>query len=105
FVSDKHSQFETHLLRLRSVPQIPILLGPTLPRPDRSDAEYERWCRAMLVIFKPWREPSDLRRPDETWKDAFSRTTFSEDLKQIMRNMNVENECQDARNEHSKQRK
>jgi hypothetical protein len=72
FVSAQHSQFDTHLLRLRSIPQVPVLLGPTLPRPDRSQAEYERWCRAMLVIFSPWREPSDLKHPDETWKDAFS---------------------------------
>jgi hypothetical protein len=72
FVSAQHSQFDTHLLQLRSIPQVPVLLGPTLPRPDRSQAEYERWCRAMLVIFSPWREPSDLKHPDETWKDAFS---------------------------------
>ncbi|KAJ7612825.1 hypothetical protein DFH06DRAFT_929721, partial [Mycena polygramma] len=93
-----HPQADTHLLRSRSA-VVPVLLGPTLPRPDRSSAEYERWCRAMLIIFKPWRVPSDLKDSAQSWADAFADALphFSREAKRIMRNMNIENECQDAR--------
>ncbi|KAJ7919542.1 hypothetical protein B0H13DRAFT_1606095, partial [Mycena leptocephala] len=68
---------------------------------DHSPSEYERWFRAMLILFKPWRVPSDLKRPAQSWKDTFKRFDFSADAKCIMRNMNVENECQDVRDDHS----
>ncbi|KAJ7917309.1 hypothetical protein B0H13DRAFT_1608479, partial [Mycena leptocephala] len=92
------------MLRARSA-VVPVLLGPTIPRADRSPSEYKRWCHAMLILFKPWRVPSDLKGPAQSWKDAFERFDFSADAKRIMRNMNVENECQDARDDHSRQRK
>ncbi|KAJ7131641.1 hypothetical protein C8R43DRAFT_821548, partial [Mycena crocata] len=89
----------------RSFPVIPVLLGPNLPRPDRSDGEYERWCRSMLILFKPWRTMEDLKGDHMTWEAAFNSTTFTATSLRIMRNMNVENECKDARDEHDKLRR
>ena len=99
-----HPQIDSHMLRARS-PVVPVLLGPTLPWPDRGRSEYEKWCRAMMIIFRPWRIPADLKDPDMLWSDAFNQTVFPPAVVQIMRNMNVENECQDARDEHSRQRR
>ncbi|KAJ7130145.1 hypothetical protein C8R44DRAFT_530274, partial [Mycena epipterygia] len=84
---------------------VPVLLGPTLPRPDRSDAEYDKWCRCMLLLFKPWRSMAELKGDHASWASAFDATEFSPASQLIMRNLNVENECKDARDEHDKLRR
>ncbi|KAJ7119795.1 hypothetical protein C8R44DRAFT_541140, partial [Mycena epipterygia] len=100
-----HAHIDTHKARFRTAAVIPVLLGPTLPRPDRSDAEYERWCRTMVMLFKPWRSMADLKGEHATWQKAFDATEFSSGAKYIMHNLNVENECKDARDEHDKLRR
>lgn len=105
FTSPCHPQQDTHRLRLRASPLVPVMLGPTLPRPDRSEEEYERWCRSMLILFKPWRVLADLKDEGQSWKDAFDQALFSPFHRQIMSNMNVQNECKDARNTYSELRK
>ncbi|KAK7038405.1 hypothetical protein R3P38DRAFT_2427214, partial [Favolaschia claudopus] len=100
-----HPSAKTHIARLRSVPVVPVLLGAPLPRPDRGGAELEKWCRSMLILFKPWREAADLLGDHPTWKEAFDAHTFSPSVAAVMKNLNVENECQDARDEHDKLRR
>ncbi|KAK7022630.1 hypothetical protein R3P38DRAFT_2416132, partial [Favolaschia claudopus] len=100
-----HPSAKTHLARLRSTPVVPVLLGSPLPRPDRGEAELEKWCRSMLVLFKPWRHASDLLGEHRTWKEAFHACDFSPAVTAVMKNLNVENECQDARDEHDKLRR
>ncbi|KAF8177145.1 hypothetical protein K438DRAFT_1606639, partial [Mycena galopus ATCC 62051] len=90
---------------MRRVPFVNVLLGPTIPRPDRGPEEREKWCRAMLILFKPWRTVKDLRGPHEKWSDAFQRATFSDYAVQIIRNMRVEDECKDARDVYDDLRK
>ena len=70
-----HPQFDSHLLRLKSKGSIPVILGPTIPQKDQQD---EKWCRLMLLLFKPWRKLSDLIHPEETWEEAFAMTDFDE---------------------------
>lgn len=100
----QHPHFSTHLVRLRS-PVIVVLLGPTLPRPDRGLVEYDKWCRAILILFKPWRCLLDLKASGESWSSAFSRTVFPSNALEVIRNLNLENECKDARDEYNKQRR
>ncbi|KAF8143074.1 hypothetical protein K438DRAFT_1634312, partial [Mycena galopus ATCC 62051] len=90
---------------MRRVPCINVLLGPSIPRSDRGPEERERWCRAMLILFKPWRSIKDLRLQHEKWSAAYERTTFSVYALQIMRNMCVEDECKDARDAYNDLRK
>ncbi|KAG2145269.1 hypothetical protein DEU56DRAFT_732367, partial [Suillus clintonianus] len=97
----QHAQFSTHMLRLRSKKVVPLLLGDALPRPDQSEEENELHCRAMMLLFKPWREFSDLKSDVESWVDAFEKETFPSRLLAIIKNMNVENECKDARDAHA----
>ncbi|KIJ58691.1 hypothetical protein HYDPIDRAFT_33934 [Hydnomerulius pinastri MD-312] len=92
----EHPQHGTHIVRLRSVPYVVVPIGSAIPRPDRGPEEREEWCRAMLILFKPWRQPSDLKDPHTSWSTAFDATAFSGDCQRIMANMNVENECKDA---------
>ncbi|KAJ7720618.1 hypothetical protein B0H16DRAFT_1226048, partial [Mycena metata] len=85
---------------MRSIPVVNVLLGDKLPRPDRSPTEKQKWYRAMLILFKPWRSLRDLRAPTETWQEVFDTTHFSPGSLEIMKNMNVENECKDARDKY-----
>ena len=96
FLSE-HEQKNSHLCHIKEINFVPGILSPALPRPDRGDEEHEKWCRSMLLIFKPWRTPEDLRGAHATWRLAFDNHKFSELAKTVMCNMNVEHECQDAK--------
>ncbi|KAJ7656082.1 hypothetical protein DFH06DRAFT_899625, partial [Mycena polygramma] len=89
----------------RTVPFVNILLGDRMPRPDRTAGEKDRWCRAMLILFKPWRCLKDLKAGQETWTAAFNRTVFSDSARKVMDNMNIENECKDAKDRYEVLRK
>lgn len=101
----RHPNFKTHTTRLRESPFVPVLLGDALPRNDRGPNEREQWCRAMIILFTPWRNASDLLSKDDTWLQRFEKTAFSESAQSIISNINVENECKDARDAYSKKRR
>ncbi|KAF8217220.1 hypothetical protein K438DRAFT_1441950, partial [Mycena galopus ATCC 62051] len=82
-----------------------VLLGETIARPDRGELERERWARAMLILFKPWRTLRDLKASSETWAEAFDKVIFPPQILQIMKNMLVEHECKDARDAYDALRK
>ncbi|KAI0702114.1 hypothetical protein C8Q76DRAFT_570885, partial [Earliella scabrosa] len=107
FSSTSHTQYETHCLRKRGVWIVPVVLGDRIPRLDRDTPEKEAWARMMLILFVPWRSPSDLRNGDETWLQAFDRQSsyISERHMQIIRNMNVLSECRDVRDAHREMRR
>ncbi|KAJ7602622.1 hypothetical protein DFH06DRAFT_1023614, partial [Mycena polygramma] len=86
--------------RFRSNAVVNVVLGERIPRPDRGEAEKDRWCRAMMILFKPWRSLLDLKGTGESWAAAFDRTDFGPGAVRIMANMNVENECKDARDKY-----
>ncbi|TFK87210.1 hypothetical protein K466DRAFT_491266, partial [Polyporus arcularius HHB13444] len=98
---ERHPQYQTHVLRKRTVWVVPVVLGDRIPRQDRGEEEREEWARTMMILFVPWRSPADMKRPNETWRAAFDR---QQDMirpahHEIMRNMNVLSECRDARDE------
>ncbi|KAI0067116.1 hypothetical protein BV25DRAFT_1771986, partial [Artomyces pyxidatus] len=76
---------------------VPVLLGPMLPRDDRSAEEKDAFCRAMLILFKPWRKLSDLKLPGESWSSAYDRFEFGSAARKVIENVNVEHQCRDAR--------
>ncbi|KAJ7142800.1 hypothetical protein C8R44DRAFT_538963, partial [Mycena epipterygia] len=100
-----HPQASTHITRFRRVPLVNVLLGDKLPRPDRSSGERDRWARAMMILFKPWRSINDLKSTDQTWTQAFESYEFTDYALALMENMNVENQCKDARDAHEVLRK
>jgi hypothetical protein len=57
-----HDQAGSHILRVRALSEalIPVPIGPGIPRRDKPDMR-ARYCRLMLIFFKPWRQASDLR--------------------------------------------
>jgi hypothetical protein len=104
FCSD-HPQYGSHVSCLRNVRYVPVLLGPSIPRPEKSKKEREKWCHAMLILFKPWRQITDLKAPGVSWRSAFESSVFTDWALEIMKNMNVENECNNARDTHNANRR
>ncbi|OJT07088.1 ATP-dependent DNA helicase PIF1 [Trametes pubescens] len=107
FSSSEHTQYETHMLRKKKDSLVPVILGAKVPRSDRSEEEQEAWARMMLILFVPWRRPSDLRAPGETWLAALERkrNQIAAEHEIVMSNMNVLSECRDVRDAFSAMRK
>ncbi|KAJ7777685.1 hypothetical protein DFH07DRAFT_731297, partial [Mycena maculata] len=79
---------------------VPVPIGPAIPRRDKVDA-YARYCRLMLIFFKPWRHANDLRTEGQSWEDAFNSFTLdcSVSVKNKLDNMQILYECRDSRDD------
>jgi len=95
--TDKHDQKATHLPVHLSSPAVPVVLGPTVPHPAKSDEAKESWSRVILILFKPRRTALNLKSTSESWTSAFGHTSFIDKLQQIMENFIVLHECKDAK--------
>ena len=107
FSSDEHTQYSTHCLRRRIQEIVPVVIGKRTPRADRELEEKALWARMMLILFVPWRSPSDLRDENETWLDAFERQKVQISARNlcVIDNMNVLSECHDVRDAHREARR
>jgi len=108
-LSPEHIQSDGKAQRLRSDPSsyyIPVPIGPALPRRDRPEL-LQKYCRLMLILFKPWCTVEDLRLPDQTWADAFSEfmETAQSGVKTVLENMQVLHECHDAKDLEDRRRR
>lgn len=57
----------------------------------------------MLALFSPkgWRDPKNLKTEDESWDEAFLRTTFEPRTRVMMKNMNMLYEYYEASHDFS----
>ncbi|CAF2751820.1 unnamed protein product [Rotaria sp. Silwood2] len=62
-------------------PRVPVLVGPMIPRRERDDTK-ERYYRAILTLFVPWRSVTDLY------------------MQRIIENIQLLHECKKGRDEH-----
>jgi hypothetical protein len=97
----EHPQATTYLLMEHSEPQVPVLFGPQIPRKDRDNTR-ERYCRALLTLFLPWRTVRDLCNVDQTWEDAFRsrQSLIAAHSWKIIDNIQLLHECKKDRDEH-----
>ena len=97
----QHPQAKSRLLIKYSEPHVPILYGPQIPRQDRDDTR-ERYCRALLTLFVPWRTVTDLCDLSQTWEDAFEsrKEHISIHSWKIIENIQLLHECKKDRDEH-----
>jgi hypothetical protein len=97
----QHPQAKTYVLMKYSESHVPILYGPQIPRQDRADTR-ERYCRALLTLFVPWRTITDLCDLNQTWEDAFQSRLdhISIHSSKIIENIQLLHECKKDRDEH-----
>ncbi|KAI9059964.1 hypothetical protein FKP32DRAFT_1541803, partial [Trametes sanguinea] len=74
--------------------------GPPVPRRDR-DTDSERYARLMLVLFKPWRLPTDLCGDGGNWSTCYEQYLphMSEENIEVMNNLQLLHECKDSRDD------
>ena len=99
-----HPQSSSHIIIKRTIPVVPVLLGPQIPRRDREET-HERYCRALLTLFVAWRSISDICAPNETWSQAFEvrKSLISSSSLKIIENIQLLHECKQDRDEHLRQ--
>ena len=78
-----------------------MFIGPQIPRSARSDTR-DRYCRAILTLFRPWLTFNDLCNVTETWDDALQHreNDFSTSSNRIIENIELMHECKNDRDEH-----
>jgi len=81
--------------------RVSILYGPQITRRDREDTR-ERYSRALLTLFIPWRTVTDLCDVNQTWEDALKsrQHLISTHSWKIIENIQLLHECKKDRDEH-----
>lgn len=105
----QHSDHKSHGINVLNHNDcfVPVLIGRGFPR--RSDpASFERYCRLMLIMFKPWRIPSQIRENNSSWQSAFACFRDRDDMNlhhlKIMDNINMLHECKESRDKDYQRR-
>ncbi|PPQ76166.1 hypothetical protein CVT26_009225 [Gymnopilus dilepis] len=106
FFSRDHPQRSTHCVVMRREKIIPILLGSAIPDPAKSDTAHETWARDVLILFKPWRSPLDLKTREMTWVEAYEeyKGRMSDSKNSVIKNICTLAQCADARDGLSRSR-
>ncbi|CAF4739390.1 unnamed protein product, partial [Rotaria sp. Silwood1] len=89
-----HPQYFSHLIIRRSFNVVPVLIGPAIPRRDREDTA-ERYARAILTLFYPWRSALDVCDLNQTWCDALKvrEATFTARSNKVINNIQLLHDC------------
>ncbi|KAF8421886.1 hypothetical protein L210DRAFT_3319027, partial [Boletus edulis BED1] len=82
---------------LRRQHVVPVILGQSLSRCGTDTLHDDDYYRYLLLLFKPWRSFTDLRADGSTWREAYESTRFSPQCVSLIRNMEVDAECRDAK--------
>ncbi|CAF4072297.1 unnamed protein product [Rotaria magnacalcarata] len=99
-----HPQASSHIVIKHANPVVPVLVGPHIPRQEREETR-ERYSRALLTLFVPWRSAHDLCALNKTWTEALEvqkPLIFPASLK-IIENIQLLHECKHDRDEHLRQ--
>ncbi|CAF3688147.1 unnamed protein product [Rotaria sp. Silwood1] len=97
----QHPQATAYLMMKYSESHVPVLYGPQIPRQDRDDTR-ERYCRAILTLFVPWRTVADICDISQTWEDAFKsrQHLILSNSWTIIENIQLLHECKKDRDDH-----
>ena len=85
---------------------IPVPIGPAFPHCDRAES-FPKYCRPMLVMFKPWCVVGDLQTPGQMWVNAFDEFMEACDnsIRVVLDNMQVLHKCCDAKDVEDQRRR
>ncbi|KAJ7194624.1 hypothetical protein C8J57DRAFT_1108526 [Mycena rebaudengoi] len=108
YLQTGHEQEKSHILRVRSPEDIlvPVPIGPGIPRRDKEHLR-PKYCRLMLIFFKPWRHAQDLKGPHLSWEQAFDEfiAACPQSVLSKMNNIQILHECRDSRDDHFAERR
>ncbi|CAF2182230.1 unnamed protein product, partial [Rotaria magnacalcarata] len=99
-----HPQSSSHIIIKHTKPVVPVLIGPQIPRQEREETR-ERYSRALLTLFVPWRSVHDLCALNQTWTEALElqKPLISPTSLKIIENIQLLHECKHDRDEHLRQ--
>ncbi|CAF4345383.1 unnamed protein product, partial [Rotaria magnacalcarata] len=99
-----HPQSSSHIVIKHTNPVVPVLVGPQIPRQEREETR-ERYSRALLTLFVPWRSVHDLCALNQTWAEALEvqKSLISPASLKIIENIQLLHECKHDRDEHLRQ--
>jgi hypothetical protein len=99
-----HPQSSSHIVMKHTNPVVPVLVGPQIPRKEREETG-ERYSRALLTLFVPWRSVHDLCALNQTWTEALQvqKPLISPASLKIIENIQLLHECKHDRDEHLRQ--
>lgn len=85
----KHPLVVSHGLKTRTF-KTPVLIGPQIPNKNRKETK-ERYCRAILTLFYPWRHIDDLIKSNQNWESALNEkfNEIPQPLKQKIENIQL----------------
>ena len=88
----------SHVTQCSDTISIHNFIGPTLPHSGHGDHKY--FCMTILMFFVPFWSPTDLKKDDQSWDEAFNMYDFTPRQCQLMSNFNLKYECLDAHNDY-----
>ena len=96
-----HPQLSSRIIIKRTTPVVLVLLGPQIPRREREET-CERYCRAILALFVPWRSFHDLCELNQTRSEALEvrKPMISSSSLKIIENIQLMHECKCDRDKH-----
>jgi len=101
-----HPEFATHVQQIRhpGQRQVTTTIGPSIVRRDQPE-NMDRFHRLMLMFFKPWTVPQDLKGNHANYATAFQHHfPGGSRWYKIMDNMQILHECRDSRDDHFESR-
>ena len=101
-----YSDYETHIQQLKHPKHRPITtpIGPSMPRRDRT-CDQQKYARLMLILLKPWTNPTDLMDGFPNFHAAFETfVTANPRWHALLNNMQLLHECRDSRDDHFEER-
>ncbi|KAF7771019.1 hypothetical protein Agabi119p4_6993 [Agaricus bisporus var. burnettii] len=102
-----HPSYQTHGTRKRlpSTKFVPVPCGSQLPK-RKDPAQYKRYCRTMLMLFKPWRHANQLKI-DSGWDSSFEVfiNSASLEIKTKLKNIDLLQQCKDIGIEEAQNRR
>ena len=99
-----HPQSSSHIVIKHTNPVVPVLVGPQIPRKEREETR-DRYSRALLTLFVPWRSVHDLCALNQTWAEALEvqKPLISPASLKIRENIQLLHECKHDRDERLRQ--
>ncbi|KAF8332954.1 hypothetical protein F5887DRAFT_823370, partial [Amanita rubescens] len=109
FMAD-HLESSSHCVRVFDYPNrsVPVLVGGAIPRRNQINSD-ERFCRLMLIFFRPWRKPEDLLNGCHSWTNSYNNSvqghSFAQEHLNVINNIQLLHECKDSRDADFRRRR